>query len=132
MDKDELRSIKFVREIYGFENIKDYVLANASEKESNPFKVLKASDGSVSFILLEPNIVDEAYNPVLDQESELILKMKNKEDIQIYGIVVIPNNIKEMTINLRSPIIINRENGNAIQLILQDERYSVRHRIFDC
>ena len=132
MEKDTPKSINFKKAIYGFDSVKEYTFSNASQSNGNPFKILKASDGCVSFILLDPKIIDKSYNPNLDVETIQLLKVENLKDLEAYSIVVIPNDIKRMTINLRSPIIINRENGNAIQIILEDERYIVRHRVFDC
>lgn len=132
METDKPMSITFKREIYGFENIKDYTLAKASENTDNPFRLLKASDGNVCFILLDPETIDGSYDPVLDDKEIKLLELTNPADMQIFGIVVIPKDIKMMTINLRSPIIINIKNGNAIQLILEDDRYSIRHRILGC
>ncbi|MFA7672279.1 MAG: flagellar assembly protein FliW [Clostridia bacterium] len=132
METDKPMDITFKREIYGFENIKEYTLTKASESADNPFRFLKASDGNVCFILLDPKMIDRSYDPVLDDKEMKSLELKDPADMRIYGIVVIPNDIKMMTINLRSPIIINIENGNAIQLILEDDRYSIRHRILGC
>lgn len=126
------KSIIFKQAIYGFESIKEYTLSNASQSEDNPFKLLKSTDGCVRFILLDPKIIDKSYSPTVDEENIQLLGVKDLKNLAEYGIVVIPKDIKGMTINLRSPIIINIENGNAIQIILEDERYGIRHRIFDC
>ncbi len=124
-------NITFKREIYGFESIRDFKLTKASEKEDNPFMLLKAKDDSVTFVLLDPKMFDENYAPPISQELANILEIKASDNIITLAIVVIPNSIEEMTINLRSPIIINRDSGNAVQLILDDERYSVRHKILN-
>lgn len=132
MEKHAPSTIIFKQAIYGFENIKEYTLSNASQSKDNPFCLLKAVDGSVCFILLDPKIIDESYAPIVDEQTLQLLKVENSKDLRSYCIVVIPNDVKQMTINLRSPIIVSIDNGNAIQIILEDERYSIRHRIFDC
>jgi flagellar assembly factor FliW len=132
MEMDKPMNITFKRGIYGFESIKKYTLTKASENIDNPFRFLKASDGSVCFILLDPKTIDRSYDPVPDDKQMKTLGFTDPGNIRVYGIVVIPKDIKMMTINLRSPIIINIENGNAIQLILEDDRYSIKHRILGC
>ena len=124
--------IVFKREIYGFENVKEYLFTKASNDKDNPFKLLKAEDESVSFILLDPKIIDRSYNPIINDKLARLLGTRSSKDLVAFCIVVIPNDIKRMTINLRSPIIININNGYAIQTILEDERYSIRHKILDC
>ncbi|MDD3971375.1 MAG: flagellar assembly protein FliW [Clostridia bacterium] len=131
MEKAYPEKIVFKKDIYGFKDIKKYSLSKASENDNNPFKILKAEDESVSFILLDPTIIDKSYNPIINDKIARLLGTRTAEDLTALCIVVIPNDIKRMTINLRSPIIINVSNGYAIQTILEDERYSIRHKILD-
>ncbi|HPJ75271.1 MAG TPA: flagellar assembly protein FliW [Clostridia bacterium] len=132
MEKAYPEKIVFKKDIYGFKDIKKYSLSKASENDNNPFKILKAEDESVSFILLDPTVIDKSYNPIINDKIARLLGTRTAEDLAALCIVVIPNDIKRMTINLRSPIIINVSNGYAIQTILEDERYSIRHKILDC
>lgn len=132
MEKAYPEKIVFKKDIYGFKDIKKYSLSKASENDNNPFKILKAEDESVSFILLDPTVIDKSYNPIINDKIVRLLGTRTAEDLTALCIVVIPNDIKRMTINLRSPIIINVSNGYAIQTILEDERYSIRHKILDC
>ncbi len=44
--------------------------------------------------------------------------------------VTVPEDIRQISINLKAPIIINTENNRAVQLIL-DEDYPVKYKIYD-
>ncbi len=47
----------------------------------------------------------------------------------IYTIVVVPEDITKMTMNLKAPLVINVRNKKGVQAILDTEEYSIRHHI---
>ena len=52
-----------------------------------------------------------------------------EEDLLIYCIANIPNNIKDMTINLKAPIVININNNKADQVICNNEEYPIKYYV---
>jgi flagellar assembly factor FliW len=36
-----------------------------------------------------------------------------------------------MTVNLAGPLVVNAESGQAVQIVLDDEAYPIRFRVFD-
>jgi len=54
-----------------------------------------------------------------------------RDDLEIYTVVVIPEDIKKMTTNLRAPIILNTRTKKGIQGIVNDEEYDIRHNLYD-
>jgi flagellar assembly factor FliW len=49
----------------------------------------------------------------------------------IYSIAVVPDDIKDMTINLKGPIIINTKTNRAKQIVLEDDKYTLKYKIFE-
>ena len=45
------------------------------------------------------------------------------------AVVKIPDDLSKMTVNLRAPIVVNTVNNRATQIVLEDERYSMRHPV---
>jgi flagellar assembly factor FliW len=45
--------------------------------------------------------------------------------------VVIPEKVRDMTANLRAPILINEKKLKAKQIILSDSQYSLRYKIME-
>lgn len=45
--------------------------------------------------------------------------------------VTVPKDITKTTVNLRAPIIISTDNRRAVQLICDDEEYSIKYAIYD-
>lgn len=53
------------------------------------------------------------------------------ENILLFITVTVPKDITKTTVNLRAPIIVSVENRKAVQLISEDETYSVKYAIYD-
>ncbi len=126
--EDEI--ISFKRGIPGFESLKEFIIL---EHEPNtPFKWLQAvEEPDTAFVIIEPCAFIPTYNPKPDDEDMLELGIKNIREALIYAIVVIPEDIIQMTANLKAPIIINRQNRQGRQIILEDSQYNLKHNILD-
>lgn len=58
------------------------------------------------------------------------MKIKSEEDVWILNTVTINSDYKEITTNLRAPIIINIKEEIGEQIILKNEDYKIKHPIF--
>ena len=129
---DDKQKISFDKGIFGFENIKEYALLNASQW---PFFWLQAIEvPDLAFVLIEPMIFRPDYLPDVDSSdlAELDLKADEKEKMLIFAIVTVPpDDPKKMTANLQGPIIINKELRKGRQLISLSKKWQVRHYIMD-
>ena len=45
--------------------------------------------------------------------------------------MTVPSDIKKMSINLRAPILVHAQSRKACQIIVDDEKYSVKYPIYD-
>lgn len=127
---DEESIIEFPNGIPGFEDRKKYVLINNPDEE-NPFQWLQSVDNSdLAFVVINPFLVKFDYDIVLPESAIEILKIEDEKDIALYTIVVVPENIEEMTTNLSGPIVINVKERLGKQIALDDSRYSTKHYIF--
>lgn len=84
---------------------------------------------NVCFIMMPPAVVLKDYDIELSEGTVKKLGIKKPEDVKLYVILTIPGNFKDTTANLKAPIVVNINNNKAVQEILDDERYSIRHRI---
>jgi flagellar assembly factor FliW len=119
--------IEFVVGPYGFEEETAYTLI---EDEDSPFFWLQSiTDPNLAFVVTEPWLFYENYEFELGDELKGKLNLKNKADVLVINMVVIPNEMKKITINLKSPIIINQQQNLAKQIILEDEKYPTKYPI---
>lgn len=111
--------IKFVNGMYGFEDYKDYVLL-MDEPEDEVMFLQSLNDMNLSFILIDPYVVFNDYNPILNEEELEELKVKGEAELKYLAIAIINENIKDSVVNLKSPIAINPKLKIAKQVILQN------------
>ncbi|MCF6461001.1 flagellar assembly protein FliW [Clostridium sp. Cult3] len=126
----EQNIIHFPEGILGFEDERQFVIIN-NEDEQNPFHWLQSvQNPELAFVIINPFFVYPNYDIVLPKSVQEKLKIRTEKDIAIYSIVVIPKDMEKMTTNLLGPIIININEKLGKQVILDDDRYTTKHYIF--
>lgn len=115
--------------LFGFENANKFLLIANVEKDL-PFHWLQSlDDEKLVFVITDPFLFVEDYDFELDDLTVKELSINSVEDIYIYSIAVIPEEVKDITINLKSPLIINVNDRKAKQVILDGE-YAYKYKIF--
>lgn len=129
IDVKEEDIITMVEPILGFPYAKRYVILN--HKKGSPFKWLQCvDDGSLAFVIINPKLVKPDYVVPLEEEDAKKLQLDSLDDAEVYVLVVIPEDPKKMTVNLRGPLVINRKKGLGKQVVIPDDSYPIRYRIF--
>ena len=128
---EENKIIHFPEGILGFEQEKQFVIINNEDKE-NPFHWLQSiTNPDLAFVIINPFFVYPNYDIVIPKSAQEKLELEDQKDIGIYSIVVVPEDMEKMTVNLLGPIVININKKLGKQIILDDERYSTKHYIFE-
>lgn len=131
LDIDENEMIQFSQGMPGFEGVRRFVLIN-NDEEGSPFKWLQGVDEpKPAFVVIDPFIVKKDYEVNLDDDVLKELDIKKEDDVLVYCIVVVPKDISKMTMNMQAPLVINMKNNKGKQLILDTDRYGVRHYIME-
>jgi flagellar assembly factor FliW len=116
--------------ILGFPDLNDFVLI--SNDKSYPFLWFQSvQDSDICFILVEPEIFFPNYKPSLNKREFKILNVKEDKEIKLFGIVVVPDQPKNATVNLRAPLAVNMEKKLAKQVILEDDNWQIKTKLFD-
>ncbi|MCH5149777.1 MAG: flagellar assembly protein FliW [Spirochaetales bacterium] len=116
----------FIEEgLFGLEDVQEYVLLNSSE--DSPFYWLQAEKiPEIAFLLVDPTLVDKDYKlHVVEGDLESIGMDENAEYL-LFSIVNLNNDPEKTTANLLGPLVINKGNHRAKQVISTNEKYSVR------
>lgn len=117
----------------GFPEYKHFTLIYNEERglDRSAIKWLQCmDDGDISFPVMDPTLVKEDYTLNVENEMVASLGEMDAEDLFILVTVRVPAAIKEMTANLKAPIIINMKNNKAIQTVLEDD-YPIRFPVFE-
>jgi flagellar assembly factor FliW len=123
--------IRFKHGIPGFEKVKRFVLID-SDVEDSPFKWLQGMDEpKPAFVIVDPFVIRKDYEIKLSDEFLDELEIKSPTDVSVFCIVVVPEDISKMTVNLQAPLVISNVSRKGRQLILDTDKYGVRHYILE-
>ena len=125
--------IHFESGIMGFEEYKDFTILYDSEAEKKPFFswLPCVTEKWLAFPVVNPLNVIKDYNPVVEEALLEPLGELKDEDIVLLVFATIPKDIKETSVNMKAPVIVNAANGKAIQVILEKGNYSIKHKIIE-
>ena len=81
--------------------------------------------------VMNPLLVKEDYNPVIEDELLKPLEITDPEDFLVLVTVTVPKEIENMSVNLMAPIVISGETRKANQIIVDQEGYEVKYPIYE-
>ena len=126
---DDEKLIVFDEGIPGLEDYHKYALLQF--EESYPiFWLQSTEDGGICLPVLDTFKVLEGYVFDIDDTDVKELELGGPENLHVVSVLVIPEDIQNMTVNLAAPIIINLVTGKAKQIILPGSDYNVRVPVF--
>ena len=122
--------IRFENGMFGFENLKEYILISFEPGSDNLMCLQSTQDSELAFILMNPFNLKKDYEPVLaDSDIRDLGITEATRGVFYYAVCVVKDDVSEITVNLKCPVVINPDHQAAKQLILDDERYSFRHSL---
>lgn len=135
IDIEESKIIEFKEGIPGFSDLNRFVLlAEPSEKtdaDGGLFYWLQSvDDSSIAFVMVNMVKYMPDYNPLVEADQIAGLGEFDPNKFLFYNIAVLPEDIKEATVNLKAPVVINDETKQGKQVICTNEEYTVRHFMF--
>lgn len=123
--------ISFEEGLPGFESLNRFIIIN-NEGDNSPFSWLQSvENGDLAFVIMNPLVFLKDYTVTIDDFMVNSLEIEKPEDVMIYSVVVIPEEVSEISANLKAPIIINTKNKKGKQVILDNSEYHVRHYIME-
>lgn len=84
----------------------------------------------IVFPILEPRIFKSDYTVRLSGTELRELKLQNVNQSAVFAILTIPEDVTQMTANLKAPLVINLQEQIARQVILQENEYSIKQLMF--
>ena len=133
VEVEESKIITMENGLFGFENYKKYVLLYDSSTDEIPnIQWLQSIDEELLALpVMIPTTIVGEYNPVVEDESLECLGEWNEESISMLVTVTVPIDVKNMSINLKAPIIINTSTMKGCQVIAENPEYEVKHQIYE-
>lgn len=124
---DEKQIVDFPSGLFGFEEYHKYAIIEAEYK---PFYWLQSVDESgLAFIIVDPFLIINDYSLDIDDKTLSEIGIKSPEDVVLFSILTIPIDGTAVTANLQGPIVVNKNNNKALQVILSDSKWTTKYNI---
>ncbi|AAX16700.1 flagellar assembly protein FliW [Borrelia hermsii] len=114
--------------ILGFEEIKEFII---KDSEYKPFSIMQSINGEINFLVTSPFNFLEKYLPNIEEKDWLDVQAENEDEKVILCIINMHvKTYKEITANLKAPIILNKKKLIGKQAISTNEEHYLRYRVF--
>jgi flagellar assembly factor FliW len=122
--------VLFPEGLVGFSRLHRHVLVNP--KPNSPFRYLQSlEEPGLAFLVTDPTVYMPDYDPKVDEGIAKSLELAAETPRLLFTTVSIPHGHPEdMTVNLAAPIVINLLTRKAKQIVLDDQAYTIKHRVF--
>lgn len=121
--------VNFKEGILGFDALKRFFVVDPGD-QTLILWLQSAEDPAIAFPIIEPKIFKHDYTVKLVPAEFASLELEDLNGASIYTIITIPQNVTEMTANLKAPIVINNKVKVARQIVLQDSKLEVKHPMY--
>ncbi|WWR16322.1 flagellar assembly protein FliW [Lachnospiraceae bacterium JLR.KK008] len=130
---DDDKIIRFVNGIVGFPELKEFALMHDAEKPggSSVRWLQSLQEPAFAMPVMDPLLVMPDYNPEVEDEILKPIGELDGEQMLVLVTLTVPSDIKKMSVNLKAPIVVHTESRKACQVIVDDEKYSVKYPIYE-
>lgn len=125
----EDKIINFPNGIYAFEDQHRFVMLSPLGNDVFPAWLQSLDNENLCFIVFDPEQIVKDYSVTADAESEASIEKGTETSIRYLSLAVVPEEYRNTTINLKSPIMINADKMLAAQIIASED-YPIKFPIF--
>lgn len=127
---EETSVYDFPHGLYAFEEYKRFALLEPLGEGVYPMWLQSLDDPQLCFIVFNPTLIDGGFTLSLAGNEREVLGFKDGDDVQALVIARVPADYKHTTVNMKSPIVINKALRRALQVILPDD-YPFRMPVYE-
>ncbi len=126
----EGETIKLPHGVLGFPGNTQYCLVDPGD-ETLILWLQSIENPDIAFPILEPKIFKPDYSVRLSAAELRDLKLDSiNRESAVFAILTIPEDVSQMTANLKAPIVINIQQRVAKQVVLQENEYALKVPMF--
>ena len=132
IDIEDDKIIRFVNGLVGFPDMVDFALIHDEKKGPGGIAWLQSmQETQFAMPVIDPLLIKATYNPKVEDELLKPLGEFGEDDMLVLVTVTIPSDIKNMSANLKGPIVINTSTRKACQVIAEGEDCEVKFPIYE-
>lgn len=129
---DESKIINFDKGIFGFNDEKQFVLLYEDEKETNGLCWMQSMmTEDLALPMVNPMFWFPDYSPEVADEQVAKIGELEENDLNVFTVVVITENLETMTTNLKAPILVNIKTKKGMQVIVENKDYQIKHNLYE-
>jgi len=116
--------IRFVEPLLGFEEHLAFELTDI-DPAGILLSLRSQADPALRFVLTRP---ERFFADYLPQLAPVVLEAVGASDparVTVFAILTIPSGLADATANLRAPVVVGDDTGQAVQVVLDDEALSM-------
>lgn len=121
--------VSFSEGLLGFEKLTKFFVVDPGDSTLILW-LQSIEDESIAFPIIEPKIFKPDYVAKLLPADMNSVQIESVTEAKIYSILTIPSDITTMSANLKAPIVINNEKKIARQIVLQDNKLTVKYEMY--
>lgn len=121
----EKQIIELEQGFYGFSQYHRFALIDAPQKPFIWVQSLEKED--LAFLTIDPFFFRQDYELDIDDSLLAPMELDSPSDVIVLTLITIPSDGSPITVNLQGPLIINKKNNRAMQVILTDPRWQTKH-----
>lgn len=121
--------INFSEGLLGFEKLSQFFIVDPGDATLILW-LQSIESPETAFPIIEPKIFKPDYIAKLLPADMNSVSLENISEAKIYSILTIPSDITNMSANLKAPIVINNTKKIARQIVLQDNKLSVKYEMY--
>lgn len=121
--------LNFPNGIYAFEDQHKFVMFSPLGNDVYPAWLQSLDNENLCFIVFDPEQLVKDYSVTADKESSEAIEQESAKSLKYLTLAVVPEEYKNTTVNLKSPIIINMDKMLAAQAIAAED-YPIKFPIF--
>jgi len=127
---EEERIVRMIKGLPGLEELTSYVLIKA--EETRPIVWLQSTeDPAVALPMIYTFEIIEEYAFDVQDEEIAALSIQKPEELMVLTVVVLTEDLAQMTANLVAPVLINMRTGQGCQVLLDQPQYSTKTPILE-
>ncbi|MBD5139611.1 MAG: flagellar assembly protein FliW [Ruminococcus sp.] len=128
-DVSEDKIISFPNGIFAFEDEHRFVMLSPLGDDVYPAWLQSVDNENLCFIVFDPCQIVSDYSVTADDESLKAAQFGKDPHPHYLTLAVVPEEYKDTTVNLKSPILVNTQKMLAAQIIAA-ENYPIKFPIF--
>lgn len=121
--------LRFRDGLFGFEQEKQFLLLPFAGSDGTLLCFQSVATPELAFVAMNPFSLKPDYAPKLQGAELEALGARKSQDLSFYVLCVVRDPVSESTVNLKCPVAVNEDSGAAMQTILEDGGYEMRHRL---